>query len=239
MAKEIILGIDLGTTNSVVSYLQADGTVKGIALRIIDERFALRLAVGERAAIPFAARSAARQFIPARVQVTVEVNAPGIGLPTAVIALADPLFDGRSQLLVPQPRGTVKRDLHAVRVDKGDDMEAYVLYALRVAGRQHPDQIRAHAACHELPRMHRALHQDVVGGVLIAVPYDDDLPAVGGFGQRLGPDQAVLLQRLQVIEQPVIVVGPPGVAQALRHDVPGMNIARLSRGHALHQACVA
>ena len=28
MAKEIILGIDLGTTNSVVSYLQADGTVK-------------------------------------------------------------------------------------------------------------------------------------------------------------------------------------------------------------------
>ncbi len=30
MAKEIILGIDLGTTNSVVSYLQADGTVKVI-----------------------------------------------------------------------------------------------------------------------------------------------------------------------------------------------------------------
>ena len=27
MAKEIILGIDLGTTNSVVSYLQADGVV--------------------------------------------------------------------------------------------------------------------------------------------------------------------------------------------------------------------
>lgn len=30
MAKEVILGIDLGTTNSVVSYLQADGTVKVI-----------------------------------------------------------------------------------------------------------------------------------------------------------------------------------------------------------------
>ena len=30
MAKEIILGIDLGTTNSVVSYIQADGTVKVI-----------------------------------------------------------------------------------------------------------------------------------------------------------------------------------------------------------------
>ena len=30
MAKEIILGIDLGTTNSVVSYFQADGTVKVI-----------------------------------------------------------------------------------------------------------------------------------------------------------------------------------------------------------------
>ena len=30
MAKEIILGIDLGTTNSVVSYMQADGTVKVI-----------------------------------------------------------------------------------------------------------------------------------------------------------------------------------------------------------------
>ena len=30
MAKEIILGIDLGTTNSVVSYLQADGKVKAI-----------------------------------------------------------------------------------------------------------------------------------------------------------------------------------------------------------------
>ncbi|MCR5185482.1 MAG: molecular chaperone DnaK [Bacilli bacterium] len=30
MAKEIILGIDLGTTNSVVSYLQADGSVKVI-----------------------------------------------------------------------------------------------------------------------------------------------------------------------------------------------------------------
>ena len=30
MAKEIILGIDLGTTNSVVSYLQADGKVKVI-----------------------------------------------------------------------------------------------------------------------------------------------------------------------------------------------------------------
>jgi len=30
MAKETILGIDLGTTNSVVSYLQADGTVKVI-----------------------------------------------------------------------------------------------------------------------------------------------------------------------------------------------------------------
>ncbi|MFA6942821.1 MAG: Hsp70 family protein, partial [Bacilli bacterium] len=30
MAKEIILGIDLGTTNSVVSYMQADGSVKVI-----------------------------------------------------------------------------------------------------------------------------------------------------------------------------------------------------------------
>ena len=30
MAKEIILGIDLGTTNSVVSYIQSDGTVKVI-----------------------------------------------------------------------------------------------------------------------------------------------------------------------------------------------------------------
>ena len=30
MAKEIILGIDLGTTNSVVSYMQADGKVKVI-----------------------------------------------------------------------------------------------------------------------------------------------------------------------------------------------------------------
>ena len=30
MAKEIILGIDLGTTNSVVSYRQADGNVKVI-----------------------------------------------------------------------------------------------------------------------------------------------------------------------------------------------------------------
>ena len=30
MAKEIILGIDLGTTNSVVSYIQADGTAKVI-----------------------------------------------------------------------------------------------------------------------------------------------------------------------------------------------------------------
>ena len=30
MAKEIILGIDLGTTNSVVSYLQPDGKVKVI-----------------------------------------------------------------------------------------------------------------------------------------------------------------------------------------------------------------
>ncbi len=30
MAKEIIVGIDLGTTNSVISYLQADGTVKVI-----------------------------------------------------------------------------------------------------------------------------------------------------------------------------------------------------------------
>ena len=30
MAKEIILGIDLGTTNSVVSYIQPDGTVKVI-----------------------------------------------------------------------------------------------------------------------------------------------------------------------------------------------------------------
>ena len=31
MAKEIILGIDLGTTNSVVSYLQADGYTIGLA----------------------------------------------------------------------------------------------------------------------------------------------------------------------------------------------------------------
>ncbi len=30
MAKEVILGIDLGTTNSVVSYMQEDGTVKVI-----------------------------------------------------------------------------------------------------------------------------------------------------------------------------------------------------------------
>ena len=30
MAKEIIVGIDLGTTNSVISYMQADGTVKVI-----------------------------------------------------------------------------------------------------------------------------------------------------------------------------------------------------------------
>ena len=30
MAKEIILGIDLGTTNSVASYVQADGKVKVI-----------------------------------------------------------------------------------------------------------------------------------------------------------------------------------------------------------------
>lgn len=30
MAKEIILGIDLGTTNSVVSYRQADGNIKVI-----------------------------------------------------------------------------------------------------------------------------------------------------------------------------------------------------------------
>lgn len=30
MAKEVIIGIDLGTTNSVVSYLQSDGTVKVI-----------------------------------------------------------------------------------------------------------------------------------------------------------------------------------------------------------------
>ena len=28
MAKEVILGIDLGTTNSVVSYMQDDQTVK-------------------------------------------------------------------------------------------------------------------------------------------------------------------------------------------------------------------
>ncbi len=28
MAKEVILGIDLGTTNSVVSYMQEDKTVK-------------------------------------------------------------------------------------------------------------------------------------------------------------------------------------------------------------------
>jgi molecular chaperone DnaK (HSP70) len=32
MAKEIILGIDLGTTNSVVSYLQADGKVKSFPI---------------------------------------------------------------------------------------------------------------------------------------------------------------------------------------------------------------
>ena len=30
MAKEVILGIDLGTTNSVVSYMQEDGKVKVI-----------------------------------------------------------------------------------------------------------------------------------------------------------------------------------------------------------------
>ena len=30
MAKEVILGIDLGTTNSVVSYMQEDGVVKFI-----------------------------------------------------------------------------------------------------------------------------------------------------------------------------------------------------------------
>ncbi len=30
MAKEVIIGIDLGTTNSVVSYMQADGTIKVI-----------------------------------------------------------------------------------------------------------------------------------------------------------------------------------------------------------------
>lgn len=30
MAKELIVGIDLGTTNSVISYLQADGKVKVI-----------------------------------------------------------------------------------------------------------------------------------------------------------------------------------------------------------------
>ena len=30
MAKEIILGIDLGTTNSVASYMQPDGKVKVI-----------------------------------------------------------------------------------------------------------------------------------------------------------------------------------------------------------------
>ena len=30
MAKEIIIGIDLGTTNSVVSYMQADGNWKFI-----------------------------------------------------------------------------------------------------------------------------------------------------------------------------------------------------------------
>ena len=30
MAREIIIGIDLGTTNSVVSYMQEDGTVKVI-----------------------------------------------------------------------------------------------------------------------------------------------------------------------------------------------------------------
>lgn len=33
MAKEVILGIDLGTTNSVVSYMQDDRTVKVIPLR--------------------------------------------------------------------------------------------------------------------------------------------------------------------------------------------------------------
>ena len=30
MAKETIIGIDLGTTNSVVSYVQSDGKVKVI-----------------------------------------------------------------------------------------------------------------------------------------------------------------------------------------------------------------
>ena len=30
MAKEIIVGIDLGTTNSVISYMQADGQIKVI-----------------------------------------------------------------------------------------------------------------------------------------------------------------------------------------------------------------
>ena len=30
MAREIIIGIDLGTTNSVVAYREADGTVKVI-----------------------------------------------------------------------------------------------------------------------------------------------------------------------------------------------------------------
>ena len=30
MANEVILGIDLGKTNSVVSYMQDDGTVKVI-----------------------------------------------------------------------------------------------------------------------------------------------------------------------------------------------------------------
>ena len=30
MAKELIVGIDLGTTNSVISYMQADGKVKVI-----------------------------------------------------------------------------------------------------------------------------------------------------------------------------------------------------------------
>jgi molecular chaperone DnaK len=30
MAKEIIVGIDLGTTNSVISYMQGDGKVKVI-----------------------------------------------------------------------------------------------------------------------------------------------------------------------------------------------------------------
>ena len=30
MAKEVIVGIDLGTTNSVISYMQADGKVKVI-----------------------------------------------------------------------------------------------------------------------------------------------------------------------------------------------------------------